>query len=717
MTNTSHEDNSTNPPDETTPDHAGFVNTDGLMTPVQFVRTVGPQRAALLRNLEIHTAFDLLFHIPHSVNDFSDVRPVPRLEADVEQSVHGFVVDRDVRTLKNNRTLIGVLLNCNGHFVRGIWFNQPWMFKKFQDNDHVVFSGKPQRKAGRWEFSNPRIHILGEDDDIENAVGVLPRYALTDGIRMDQMRRMTRAVLEDFGNQIHDPLPESFRQRHRLPGLQTALNWLHQPPTAEKFQSARERVLLDDLLEFQLALALRRETWNQSLSAWPIEVSARVDARIRRLFDFRFTQGQNTAVAEIVADLQCTQPMHRLLQADVGAGKTAIAVYAMLAAVAAGFQAVLMAPTEVLASQHWETIDELLAASRVKRGFLIGGLPAAQKRELLADIESGATQLIIGTQAVIQESVRFNKLALAVIDEQHRFGVRQRAGFANAHPEHNPHVLVMTATPIPRSLCLTRFGDLDVSIIRELPPGRQTVVTSRIATSAEETRMWNFIRRQIDKGRQAYVVCPRIEGQSGDDVAAAETVFQRLRNAELAGLKVALLHGRMDREQRHDLMDQFRAGEIHVLVSTTVIEVGVNVPNATVMVIQQAERFGLAQLHQLRGRICRGSFQGFCFLMSQSDLPDAVERLTAMEQSADGFVLAEKDADLRGPGDVLGLRQSGALPLRVAHPVRDLSILQVARRMAMDLVESGEFQQPEFDELREIVLSRFANVLQLPQTG
>ncbi|MCA9061766.1 MAG: ATP-dependent DNA helicase RecG [Planctomycetaceae bacterium] len=697
--------------------HRPLESPDGLLTPVQYVRTVGPQRAALLQNLEIRTAYDLLFHVPHSVNDFSDVRPVPRLEADVEQSVHGLVVDRDARTLKKGRTLVGILLNCNGHFVRGLWFNQPWMLKKVQDNAHVVFSGKPKRHQGRWEFTHPRLHVLADDDDIENAAGVLPRYPLTDGIRMEQMRRMTQAVVEDYVGLVEDPLPESFRRQHRLPDLQTALRWLHQPPTAAQFETARERVLLDDLLEFQLGLALRKREWNQRLTAHRISVSAKIDSRIRRLFGFRLTNGQTEAVREIIEDMGKSQPMHRLLQADVGAGKTAIAVYAMLAAIAAGFQAVLMAPTEVLASQHWDTFDELLAGSRVQRGFLIGGLPAGRKRDLLTQIETGETQLIIGTQAVIQEGVRFHNLALAVIDEQHRFGVRQRAGFADAHPDFNPHVLVMTATPIPRSLCLTRFGDLDVSMIRELPPGRQKVVTARIPTSAEEDRMWNFIRRQITKGRQAYVVCPRIEGQGDDDSAAAEQVFRRLQNAELAGLRIALLHGRMDRDARHEQMDLFRAHEVDVLVSTTVIEVGVNIPNATVMVIQQAESFGLAQLHQLRGRICRGSFQGYCFLVSRSEMPDAIERLSAMEQSSDGFELAEKDADLRGPGDVLGLRQSGALPLRVAHPVRDLSVLHVARRMAFDLVESGDFDHPDFDSLREIVLSRFAELLNLPQTG
>lgn len=710
-------------------DAPGASNQSPLETPVQFVPEVGPQRALLLAKLGINTALDLLFHVPHSVNDFSDLRPAHKLEKDLEQSVHGRVVDREIRNLTKGRTIVGILLDCNGQFVRGTWFNQPWMLKKFHDNDHVIFSGKPQRKSGRWEFGNPRIHWLAEEDtdeDVEGAVGVLPRYALTDGIKMDQMRRMTKSALEHFSQFIEDPLPEYYREHHRLPELKTAMAWLHAPQSAKLFEAGRNRLILDDLFEFQLGLALRRRIWGTNARSYSVDVTAKIDARIRRLFSFRFTSGQNQVVKELAADLANSQPMHRLLQADVGAGKTAIAVYAMLAAVAAGYQAVLMAPTEVLATQHWQTFEDLLSESRVKRGFLVGGLPAAERRQLLADIASGDCQLVVGTQAVIQESVKFRNLALAVIDEQHRFGVRQRAAFGVVEEENiptagtplrQPHVLVMTATPIPRSLCLTRFGDLDVSTIHELPPGRQKVVTSRIQTEDQLKRAWDFIRQNVTKGRQAYVVCPRVEGQSEDDDAAAETVFRNLQQTELSGLKVDLLHGRMDREMRHDVMDRFRVQEIDILVSTTVIEVGVNVPNATLMLVQQAERFGLAQLHQLRGRICRGSYQGYCFLVSESDTPDANQRLSAMEASSDGFKLAERDAELRGPGDVLGVRQSGSLPLRVANPIRDLRILQIARRMAHDLVRTGDFDSAEFNALKTIVLQRFAHVLDLPQTG
>jgi ATP-dependent DNA helicase RecG len=475
-------------------------------------------------------------------------------------------------------------------------------------------------------------------------------------------------------------------------------------------------VLFDDLFEFQLALALRRRAWQRRPHAPVLPCTAKIDARIRRLFPFRFTKGQDQAIREIVADLGSGRVMHRLLQAEVGAGKTVVAIYAMLVSVAAEFQAVLMAPTELLAVQHWETIDTLLAESRVRRCLLTGSLTAAQRRDSLEQIAKGETQLIVGTQAVIQSGVEFPRLGLAVIDEQHKFGVAQRAHFSDARL--TPHVLVMTATPIPRSLCLTQFGDLDLTLMRDVPPGRRPVVTSRIHHRGEQHKAWDFLRRQIGAGRQAYIVCPRVESEApGARDAAAEKVYEYLIRTELAGLRVALVHGQMDRDERSQAMRRFREGELDALVSTTVVEVGVDVSNATLMVVLQAERFGLAQLHQLRGRIARGTYQGYCFLFSDSDAADAAERLSALESTTDGFEIAEKDFALRGPGDVLGTRQHGELPLRVADLARDTAELDEAHETALTLVQSGDFDQPEYAPLKQRVLDRFGKLFELPQSG
>ena len=695
---------------------AGSSNENPLETPTQFVPGVGPDRAVLLERLKLHNARDLLFYMPRDVLDLTDVRPVQKLEPDVVQSVLGVVVDRDARQLSHGRTLTGILLDCEGQYLRGVWFNQPWMLRKFADGQRLLFSGKPKRRSGRWEINNPRVQVIEETD---GRLGeVLPVYGLTEGLTADQMRRIMSSVAEQYSPEVTDPLPEDFRKANRLPFLADALFQLHRPETKAHFEHARRRLLFDDLFEFQTGLALRKRLWNVEKIAPELETTAQVDARIRRLFPFSFTDGQNSAVKEISADMASGKAMHRLLQADVGAGKTAVAVYALLVAIAGGHQAVLMGPTEVLVRQHWQTIDSILAQSRVRRLCLTGSLTAAQRRDALKQIREGEVDLVVGTQAVIQDGVTFNNLGLAVIDEQHKFGVMQRAKLTEGVTR--PHLLVMTATPIPRSLCLTVFGDLDVSLMRDLPPGRQTVVTSRITTGKQRAKVFDFVRTKLSEGRQAYVVCPRVvESDEPDDkkIASAEAVFGELRTGEFQGFNVSLVHGQMDREERDQRMQAFRAGEVQLLVSTTVIEVGVDVPNSTIMIIQEAERFGLSQLHQLRGRIGRGRFQGYCFLFSKSDSDEAAKRLGAMEQYTDGFKIAETDFELRGPGDVLGVRQSGQLPLRVASLIRDAELLKEAREVAFDLVENGTVDLPEFRQLKAIVLQRFGRLLDLPESG
>lgn len=692
---------------------------DPLSNPVQFVRGVGPARAELLARMNLLTVGDLLWNLPRDVLDLSHVSNLFQLKEGQLHTVFGVVVDRDSKETANGKTMTAVLLQGDGGYIRGVFFNQPFMLKKFDIGQRVLFSGKPKFSQRRWEFSHPRVQWVGTDD-IGDGGGVLPVYSLTEGLAQNDMRRLMKAVVDDFAHLATDPLPESFRARAKVVGLQNALRQVHQPETVEEHRAGMRRVLFDDLLEFQLALAMRRRFWKKDRLAIPLPISAKIDARIRRRFPFRFTAGQDQAVAEIVADLGRDQAMHRLLQADVGAGKTAVAVYAMLVAIAAGTQAVIMAPTEVLAQQHWNTVDRLLADSRVERRLLTGALTPAQRRKVLEDIASGTAQLIIGTQAVIQKGVTFHKLGLAIVDEQHKFGVMQRAKFTAS--EVCPHVLVMTATPIPRSLCLTQFGDLDLTLISELPPGRQKVVTSRIAGPASAQKAWNFIKQKLKDGRQAYVVCPRVEEETASPsqtavTASAEAVYRDLSQGAFKEFRVGLVHGQQEREARTATMDAFRNGDLDLLISTTVIEVGVDVPNATLMVIHQAERFGLSQLHQLRGRIGRGKFQGYCFLFSESDTPEATKRLAAMESTSNGFEIAEVDFQLRGPGDVLGTRQSGSLPLRVADLVRDQELLTESRIAAFNLVETAELDQPDYAPLKLRVLNRFQQLMDLPQSG
>jgi len=696
------------------------MNDDPLKTSVQFIRGVGPERARLLANLGLVTVEDVLWNLPRDVLDLTNVCPAAKIRAGELQTVRGTVVDIDGRTTGSGRNLVAVLLECDGLYVRGVWFNQPWMIHKFHGGESVLFSGKPKRNAGRWEFANPRVQWIGETEASASVHGgLLPRYGLTEGLSMDQMGRIVREAVETYADLIADPMPAAFREALKLPALRQAVRGLHLPKTLDEYDTGRRRLIFDDLFEFQLGLALRRRSWKTHGAAPVLPTTAKIDARIRRLFPFAFTDGQNQAVREISQDLAAGHAMHRLLQADVGAGKTAVAVYAILIAVAAGHQAVFMAPTEVLANQHWATIDAALANSRVRRLLLTGSLSPRERRQALADIAEGNVELVVGTQAVIQKDVAFAKLGLVVIDEQHKFGVMQRAMFSKG--ELSPHVLVMTATPIPRSLCLTQFGDLDLTAISDMPPGRQRVITSRVTNAETKQRAWDFVKLQLKKGRQAFVVCPRIEATADDlskgPSASAEEVFKVLSAGELRDFEVGLIHGQLESERKGAVMEAFRQGRINVLVSTTVVEVGVDVPNATIMIIDEAHRFGLSQLHQLRGRISRGKFQGYCFLFSDSDSPEALRRLTALETIADGYQIAEADFEIRGPGDVLGTRQHGELPLKVADLVRDASVLREARTHAFELVGSGEFDGPEYAMLKIKVLDRFGTALDLPKTG
>ena len=497
--------------------------------------------------------------------------------------------------------------------------------------------------------------------------------------------RDVRAALEEV-------FPEEYLAAHDLWPLSQALPQVHFPNDQESLDRARRRLVYQELFILQLALAVRRQQQHDQRRAAALEATAKIDARIRRLFPFELTAGQENAIAEIAADMAGPMPMNRLLQGDVGSGKTVVAVYAMLLAVAHGFQAALMAPTEVLARQHALTLERMLAASQVRRAQLTGGLTTAQRTALLQLIAAGEVDLVIGTQAIIQEDVSFAKLGLVVIDEQHKFGVRQRAVLKGKAVPDDPHYLVMTATPIPRSVTMTLFGDLDVSTLRDSPPGRQKINTY-LANDEQRAKWWDFFRRKLREGRQGFVIVPLVEETEIIEAVSLAETYEKLANGELEAFRLGLLHGRMAPAEKDAVMADFRSGEIQVLVSTSVVEVGVDVPNATLMTIEGGHRFGLAQLHQLRGRISRGKFPGFCCVFGDPQTEDSRERLKAFVASTDGFELAETDFRLRGPGDVFGTKQHGLPPLRIADLLRDQSLLEEARRDAHGLVaaDPGSF--------------------------
>ncbi len=711
-----------------------------LGTPVQFIKGVGPQRAELLERLDLHDACDVLFCFPRDYQDLSELRSIERLAEGELSSVCGVVDEIDLRNTGPGRSLLGVLIRQGTQYLRAVWFNQPYMRDKFRVGQRVLLAGAPKRQGFRWELTHPQVTLLAEEEE-PPAGRIVPIYSLTDGLNQSQMRRIAQGVVEQYTDALDEVLPEWFLTEHQLLPIRQALPYLHTPPDRATLEQARRRFIYQELFVMQLALAWRRWKLIHESRAPPLPTNAKIDARIFRLFPFELTGGQKQAIAEIAADMGQTFPMNRLLLGEVGSGKTVVAEYAMLLAVANGYQAVLMAPTEVLARQHSRTVAKALEQSRVRIALLTGGLTNVVRRETLAAITEGRVDIVIGTHAVLSDEVKFAKLGLVVIDEQHKFGVRQRAtlrqtGFlpepakpegdpnssggvvpGAAVPYSDPHYLVMTATPIPRTVSMTLFGDLDVSTLREAPPGRQPVHTY-LADEGRRARWWEFFRQKLREGRQGFVVAPLVDESENFSTASAEELFESLTNGELEAFRVNILHGRQSPEEKDAALERFRRGETQVLVSTLVIEVGVDVPNATLMTIEGAERFGLAQLHQLRGRVSRGVYPGYVCLFANSDSEDVRQRLDSFCRTTDGFEIAELDFRTRGPGDLLGAKQHGLPPLRIADLLRDIDVLQEARRDAQAvMLGDPELHDPAWAKLRRMVLTRYGEVMELGDVG
>lgn len=685
-----------------------------LAQPLARLRAVGAKRAPLYERMGLRTVLDLLFFFPRDYEDLTELRATNHLISGETQSVAGEVVDVEYKSRGPTRGVLGVLVSDGVGHLRCLWFNQPFMHKRFRVGQRVLVSGKILKKGGAFEVSHPRVQWLEESAE-EPRGGILPVYSLTEGLSQFHVRRAVQEVLASGIEELDEAFPEEFRARHDFVPIGEAIEQIHFPADRERLERARRRLVFQELLVLQLALAIRRQQ-QQILSRAPVlERTAKIDARIRRLLPFELTSAQNQVIDEIAADMTRDFPMNRLLQGDVGSGKTVVALYAMLVAVAQGHQAVLLAPTEVLARQHFGNIERLLAGSQAQVALFTGGLSAAERAALQQRIAQGEIKLLVGTHAVLQNDIEFQKLGLVVIDEQHKFGVRQRALLKQQKPD--PHFLVMTATPIPRTIAMTLFGDLDVSSLGGAPPNRQPVRTY-IAGPEKRASWWQFFRQKLQAGRQGFVVAPLVEGADDAEVASVERLYEELANGELADFKLAILHGRAGAAEKAATMQAFASGEIQVLISTTVIEVGVDVPNATLMTIEAGERFGLAQLHQLRGRVCRGVHPGYCCVFETEPSSEPDERLAAFAATSDGFELAEIDLRLRGPGDLLSARQHGMPPLRIADLVRDAETLLEARQLAGHLVTADPgLRKPEHARLRRLMLARYGQTLELGDVG
>lgn len=670
-----------------------------LEAPVQYCKGIGPKRAELLAKLGIRTAGDVLNYLPWRYEDRGNLKKISRLTYGAFETVMGEVVSAEVvKTKRRGLKVFELVVTDRTGIVVGSWFNQAFMERTFRPGMHVVLSGvvkaNPYR-AGRAQIDNPEYEILDSDDDdgsLIHAGRIVPIYRTTAGLTVRQLRTFVKEVVDCTAASVPEALPASIVAAHRLMPAGAAYAEAHFPEQEKDLEvlnrgrsAAHRRISFEELFVLEVGLALRKRGVSIEPKGIAFGPSRTLEPQLRKALPYRLTTAQERVIAEIRKDMSSSHPMNRLVQGDVGCGKTVVALVACLMAVENGYQACLMAPTEILAEQHARNIAALAGPLGVEVLSITGSLRKKRKDAVLDAIAAGKAQIVIGTHALIEQDVRFHKLGLAIIDEQHRFGVLQRSQLTSKG--YSPDVLIMTATPIPRTLALTVYGDLDVSVIDEMPPGRSPVIT-RLFFEGKRREAYQLIEDELAKGRQAYVVYPLVEETEKSDLKAATEMAEHLRKDIFSNRTVGLLHGRMKADEKDAVMASFKAGETRVLVSTTVIEVGVDVPNATVMAIEHPERFGLSQLHQLRGRVGRGSHQSWCILLGPRMFTDETrERLTAFTRTNDGFRIAEEDLRLRGPGEFFGTRQSGIPDLHAANLLRDGDLLEAARAEAFAIVQ------------------------------
>ena len=658
---------------------------------VSMLKGIGEQRERKLQKLGISTIEDLLTHYPREYKDRSEILKIVDLPMDEPSTFLAQVKEEGQNSRHGRLVYTRMKVYDETGSVGVLWYNQPYMKNSLKIGEWYLFSGKLQKKYGRKEILSPEVERIGE-----NFAGgrIIPVYPASEGVSQKMLRNLMEDALSQMSGGMREELPLWLRKEYKLAERNFAIENIHFPKTEQGFYDARRRLVFEELFVLQTALFQLKNTLEDSGEGIILKKKKALQ-EAEGLLPFALTGAQKRVLKEMEKDMTSGKIMNRLVQGDVGSGKTAVAMVSAYWAIQNGYQATIMAPTEVLASQHFESFQKVFEPAGIKVVLLTGSLKAKEKRETLEQVKNGDAQMIVGTHAVIQKGVEYHKLGLAITDEQHRFGVRQRSTLADKG--ENVHTLVMTATPIPRTLALILYGDLDISIIDELPPGRQKIDTSAV-DSRYHQRIYTFIQKHVKEGRQAYVICPMIEESEKLEVQSVLNYTEELVK-ELPECRVACVHGKMKAKEKQEIMDGFAAGNIDVLVSTTVIEVGINVPNATIMLIENAERFGLAQLHQLRGRVGRGSEKSYCILVSDTKTKVAKERMKTMTESEDGFVISEKDLKLRGPGEFFGIRQHGLPELKIADLYKDMAILKEAQSAASELLKKDRFLEEEEHQL------------------